>query len=487
MSLFNFKSKRKQRTVNRAGGEAFVQSPKMQLASMLITSFAQNQFYRSAKQTFEELIKLLGQVDPKFAAKAAIYARTEMGMRSITHVLAAEMAIHASGLPWAKAFYNQIVKRPDDMKEIMAYFYGNKGKSLPNAMKKGFAKAFDKFDAYQLAKYRGEGKAVKLVDMVNLVHPNPTERNAEALKALIAGELKSTATWEAKLTKAGQEADSEKEKANRKAQAWAELISENRLGYFALLRNLRNIAEQAPELEDAVCQMLVDRKRINGSLVLPFRFLTALDAINESDVKAKRKLTTALNKALELSLDNVPSFDGRTLIVLDDSGSMTWGRRKQMNRSPIQIGAIFAAMLYKSNDADLMRFSDDASFLSPYHGDAAMSIADNLIKNARSAGTNFHAIFQTARRAYDRIIILSDMQGWIGHQAPTKAYAEYKQRTGANPYIYSFDLQGYGSLQFPERNIFCLAGMSEKVFDIMQLLETDRQALVSKIEAVELA
>ena len=91
-----------------------------------------------------------------------------------------------------------------------------------------------------------------------------------------------------------------------------------------------------------------------------------------------------------------------------------------MNRAPIQIGALFAAMLYKSNDADLMRFSNEASYVKAYHRDAAMGIADRLIENAISGGTNFHSIFQMANKAYDRIIILSDMQGWIGYYSPAK-------------------------------------------------------------------
>lgn len=62
----------------------------------------------------------------------------------------------------------KIVFRPDDMMEIIAYYKAKSGKTLPNAMKKGFALAFDKFDGYQIAKYRGENKAVKLVDVVNL-------------------------------------------------------------------------------------------------------------------------------------------------------------------------------------------------------------------------------------------------------------------------------------------------------------------------------
>jgi hypothetical protein len=485
MALFNLKRKSSKKMINRAGGEAYKASAKLQLVSMLLTSFAQDQYYRSANQTFDELMKLVSKVDPLFAAKAGIYARTKFGMRSITHVLAAELAAYASGQEWSKSFYEKIIYRPDDMLEIVAYYHAKGGKTLPNAMKKGFAKAFDRFDSYQLAKYKGERRAVKLVDLVNLVHPVPTKKNDKALKELISGNLKNTQTWEAKLTKAGQSANSDAEKEQMKAKAWAELIKEGKLGYFALLRNLRNINSQAPELMKEVTKMLRDPARIRKSMVLPFRYLTAMDALQADDTRVNRKLLKALNEAMEIALSNVPKFEGNTLVVLDDSGSMTWSKNGN-GRSPIQIGAIFAAVLYKTNNADLMRFSDDASYVRPYFGDAASSIADRLIKRAKSGGTNFHAIFENAKHAYDRIIILSDMQGWIGHYAPTKAYAKYKQRFGVNPYVYSFDLQGYGSLQFPEHNVFCLAGFSEKVFDIMKVLESDRNALINAIERVEI-
>jgi len=486
MSLFNkFKPKPKP-VANLAGGAAYAQTPQMQLVSVLLTSFAQDQFYRSAQGTFDGITKLLPQVDAQFAAKAALYARHQYGMRSITHVLAAELAAHASGQTWSKAFYDRIVRRPDDMTEIAAYYFNKGGKTLPNAMKKGFASAFGRFDAYQLAKYRGEQKLVKLVDLVNLVRPVPNECNALALKQLVADQLKSDSTWEARLTKAGQQAESEAEKSELKNAAWTELLRANKLGYLALLRNLRNIAEQAPELAPEVAAQLTDRQRIKQSLVLPFQFLAALDAVQQVAGPQQRTLLDALNTALELALDNVPRFAGRTLVVLDDSGSMTDRPTKYANRTPLQIGALFAAALYKANDADLMRFSDDAAYVRANPADSMASIADNLVKNARSAGTNFHAIFKQAKQRYDRIVILSDMQGWMEGGAPKEPFARYCVEHQAQPFVYSFDLQGYGSLQFPERNVFALAGFSDKVFDIMQLLETDRMALVREIEKIEL-
>ena len=83
------------------------------------------------------------------------------------------------------------------------------------------------------------------------------------------------------------------------------------------------------------------------------------------------------------------------------------------------------------------------------------------------------------------------MQGWMtgGNRvggSPTKAFAQYRERTGADPRVYSFDLQGYGTLMFPERNVYVLAGFSEKVFDVMALLERDREALVHEIKEVKL-
>ena len=485
MALFN-NIKEATLTLNRAGGQAYAMTAEMQLASMLLTSFAQDQFYRKAESTYSELTALLGKVSPEFAAKAAIYTRTEFGMRSITHVLAAELAAYLSGKEWAKSFYNKIVYRPDDMMEIIAYYYAIGGKTLPNAMKKGFAKAFDKFDAYQLAKYRGEAKAVKLVDIVNLVHPTPSERNEDALKALVEGLLKSTETWEAKLTEAGQKAENEIEKTAMKAEAWAELLRNKKLGYFALLRNLRNIAVQAPFLVNEACDMLTNQKLIQKSLVLPFRYLTAMDAVKGLETGTYRALTKALNKAMELALSNVPVFDGRTLVVLDDSGSMTWGDVKGMGRRPIDIGALFAAMLYKSNNADLMTFSDRARYLRLNPEDSLQTLSETLINKAASGGTNFHAIFEVANKAYDRIIILSDMQGWVNGYSPASAYKAYKKSYSTDPFIYSFDLQGYGTLQFPENKVFALAGFSEKVLDLMAMLEADPRALVNKINAIEL-
>jgi 60 kDa SS-A/Ro ribonucleoprotein len=102
---FNLQKKKRASadTINLAGGEAFAESAKLELASLMLTATLQGQYYRAADVTAARLKQLIAQIgDKKFVAKAAIYVRTQAGMRSVTHLAAGELA-HAArvsrGLP----------------------------------------------------------------------------------------------------------------------------------------------------------------------------------------------------------------------------------------------------------------------------------------------------------------------------------------------------------------------------------------------------
>lgn len=481
MSKFNTTlPKQKTLTENLAGGQAYAASDELALVSLLLTSFVNDQFYRNAQTSLDELRKLASKVkDKEFVAKAAIYARDRFGMRSITHALAGELTSELNGKEWGKNFYDKVVVRVDDMTEILSYYLAYKtnkdNPKFPNALKKGFAKAFDKFDGYQLAKYKGENKEVKLIDIVNIVHPIPTQKNKEALQLLVKGELKSADTWESKLSQAGQVAESEEDLAALKADAWKGLISERKIGYFALLRNLRNIITQAPDVVPAACELLTDERLISKSRVLPFRFATAYEEISKLGSSTEvRNVLVAIGKALDISVMNVPKFDGDTLVVLDVSGSMS-GR-------PSEIASLFGAILAKSNNCDVMTFSTNSQYKAYNPMDSVMTIRNGF--RFAGGGTNVRSVFQTANKPYDNIILLSDFQSWVGYTTPTKEFSDYKRKFNCNPHVFSWDLAGYGTLQFPESQVYCLAGFSDKVFDIIGLLKTDKNALINEIKSI---
>lgn len=457
MSKFNKKVETK--THNLAGGRAYVESPKLAFISLLLSSFLEDKFYESTSDQVQRLSDIIScEKDKKWLAQALIFARKEFGMRSVTHAGSALLSTHIQGEQWAKDFFCKIVDRPDDMGEILAAYKQLVGGALPNAIKKGFAKALQEMDAYRLAKYQGGNKTFKLIDIVNLVHPKATP----ALTSLVKGEL-TAETWEVQLSAAG--GDEEK-----KRKVWHDLISENKLGYLALLRNLRNIDSQAPDILPKALAQLSDPERVAKARIFPFQFLTALE--NIESCSNHRTIAIALSQAIEHSLKNVEPFSGKTLVVVDSSGSMD-GR-------PSRIASLFAAVIYKADpNAELMLFSDHAQYIKPNPVDSVMTIANNI--PFVSGGTNFHSIFQTADKAYDRIIILSDMQAWAGGYTPRQSLSEYRKQYQADPKIYSFDLAGHGTLQFPEHNVYALAGWSDKALRLMQLLESDKNALINSV------
>jgi 60 kDa SS-A/Ro ribonucleoprotein len=460
-------------TVNDEGGLAFTQTAKLEFVSVLLTTFLEDEFYRTEQKTTEKIRELIKKVgDPRFVAKAALYARNTYGMRSVSHLVAGELAKSVKGERWTKSFYAQVVRRPDDVMETLGYYLAVYGRPVPNSLKKGLGAALSRFDEYQVAKYRRGHGAFKMVDAVNLVRPKATA----PLSKLVRGELAPAQTWETKLTQAGG-GNTAAEVADAKSQAWGQLVRERKLGYLALLRNVRNILMQAPELVDELSQQLADEQAVRRSLVFPFQFLAAVDVLKQGNLPGTSRVMDALNQAIDHSLANVPKFEGNTLVALDSSGSMV-GR-------PQTIGSLFAATLVKGIGADLMLFSDDARYVSLNPRDTTLTAAQSI--PFIRGGTNFNAIFKRANRAYDRIVILSDMQGWIGGGAPVAPFADYQKRYGVAPRVYSFDLKGCGTLQFPQERVYCLAGWSDRTFEMMQKLDRDPEALVREVESVPLA
>jgi 60 kDa SS-A/Ro ribonucleoprotein len=480
VSKFNQTQKVTFDTVNLAGGPAYGLSTKAALVSLLLTSFLKDQYYRSGDETLVELQKLVASVPPEFAAKAALFARDEFGMRSVSHVVAGELARHVKGEKWLRRFYKRIVVRPDDVTEILSYWMTQYGKPIPNAMKRGLGDAMSEFDAYGLSKYKAEGKALAMVDVVNLCHP----KHSLPLAQLVNGQLAPPETWEVGLTQAGSDPEA-------KRAVWTKLLREKKLGYFALLRNLRNIAAQAPEVLPMVYEQLTNAETIGKSRVLPFRYLSAWDAL--ADTQPPMDLLRALSQATDIAVANMPRFEGKTLIAVDGSGSMTGGWNWSTGKptmAPIRIAALFASALLRTNDADVMLFDTRVQWPHLNPMDSVVTNAESIERQAHAGGTDFHLIFGEAKKPYDRVFILSDMAAWhdnsLGGYSPEGAWKSYKKRCNADPWVYCLDLQGYGTTQYPASKVVQLYGWSEKVFDYVKLAERGSDAIVEAVERIEL-
>lgn len=491
MSRFNAKSTGRS-TSNLAGGKAYTLTPELELTYAVLSTFLEDKYYETGAKRQDRITGLLPKVGHQFIAQLAYVAREEFNMRSVTHVLLAELAKMHKGDDLVMRALRKSIVRPDDMLEIASLL----DMKLPKQVKRGFRRAILKFDAYQLAKYRGEGKDIKLVDIFNMVHPNAkyaTEEQKTAWEKLVKGELKNTNTWETRISETGKvevkDEDgsvnvekTEAAKAEARQQSWGDLVLKNKIGFMALLRNLNNLIKDkvSDEVIDAAYKILTDKEAVLKSRQLPFRFVTAYE-----NVKGNRKLLDAISYALDHSLANVPVLAGKTLIAVDMSGSMSGDNYEK--------AAIFGSVLAQSNnDVDVMLFSDGVKELTTSSRTPVMDVVQYFKKAYVGGGTETSNVFRVAEKKgtkYDRIVLITDEQSWketyYGHSSVQAAYNSYVKNTGANPYVYSIDITGYGTAEIIGPRVFQLSGWSNALLDYIGKME-EGETLLKHIKSIEL-
>lgn len=506
-------------TVNYAGGKAFSISNKEKFASILISTFLEDIFYKKSETTISEIKKyskqLIDSGDAEFVMKAAIYARN-LGFRSTTHIVAGELAEHGKGSKDIRNFFDSVVQRVDDMIEIISYYeqeYNHKrnnGKlKLPICLKEGFKSAFDKFDEYQLSKYKKETKNWSLIDVVNMIRPVPCDNNREALSKLVKGELKNIDTHESMMVEAGKKSESEDDLVNAKSEVWHKLLSEKRLGYLALIRNLRNIVETVNRLDtiDFAYNLLINKNALKNAKIFPFQLFVAYDIVinltpsTEIQRLCKKKFVDGLTKAIDNSVECCPKFEGKTLVVIDESGSMshkisntTYCTNKTQKRKTAfdnlaryMLASIFAIATAKTNDADFMAFDTTSRYITNINYNDSVITCVEKIKRPSGGATYYNQIFKLANQKYDRIFIFTDEQGWGESNELPEYVKSYKKLYNADPFIYTIDLTGSSTTMFkPGNKYFKVSGFSDSIYKLIELSEINKNALISEIENIVL-
>jgi hypothetical protein len=362
MSKFNSVSTGARKTKNKSGHVAYSMNMRDKLTHMVLTTmFGEPKFYGD---TSNELVQLASSVDPLFLANLAVYARREMNMRSVSHVLTSVLASRVDGKKYVRQVCNDVVVRPDDMTEILSCYISMYGKPIPNALKKGLADKITDFNEYSLAKYKGSNKTLKMRDLFRIVHPKATSTEQNIVFGKVVNDsLDIPYTWETELS----------EKGNN-TQTWEDLIASNKVGYMALLRNLRNIIKANPSNINLVFEKLRSREEVLKSKQLPFRFYSAYKTLSDERLLTS-KIADVLEEAIEHSLSNIELIKGTTLIAVDTSGSMTWGKHSEI--TPSEIATLFASMANKiCENSVVMTFDTSYDIL-------AMPTRGAVIDNAR--------------------------------------------------------------------------------------------------------
>lgn len=351
--------------------------------SVLSCLLWENEFYEDGETIADRIAALSIAVSPETLADLAVEARERFKLRHAPLMLLVGLVRH--GGPLVASAIERVIQRADDMSEFLAIYWRHGKRPLSKQMKLGLARAFGKFDAYQLAKYDRDGP-VKLRDVLFLVHAKPRDEAQAALwKQVAERTLASPDTWEVALSGGAD-----------KRETFERLLAERKLGYLALLRNLRNM-DQAAVSEDLVRDAILARR--GAERVLPFRYVAA--------ARAAPRFEPWLDEALMETILQGPVFPGRTVVLVDVSSSMGARLSAKSDLTRMDAAATLAAVV--PGDVRVFTFSNGVVEVPARRG---MAGVDAIVRSQPHMGTAlFDAVAQVnAKVAYDRLIVITDEQ-----------------------------------------------------------------------------
>lgn len=516
------------------GAAGYARPEKAELFLLAVAgSVGEDTFYEDAKgrnTRFRDLVRAVISKDPQWVANLALWLRREAGMRSAPILIAAEYVWFRknhfltckSGAPHdARDFFTAaptpselitaVCLRADEPGELLAYWLAAYGRPLPQSLKRGLGRAaLNLYNEYTVGGWDSSRSPVRYADVVELSRINraaPTAEHDRLFKFLLddrrgRGSVEGLPRLEARKRilsapngdRAALLAHDDFVRQARYAgltwqdlsgwvpsmdkQAW--IIASQLMGYSGLLKNLNNFSRA--DLSDIeklrIAQRLIAPEQVKRSGVLPMAFLSAY--LNVVDDYWK----PVINDALKSSLESIPQLPGRTLILIDTSGSMAAeyrpaGLRKMPGAEHLKrwdVAALFGvALAQRCQKADIVAFADQSAEFEMRRGESTLRAVERFKKtHLFGTGTWTKSAVDRWYSGHSRVVCLTDEQngGW-----PTYTWA---RRTNIDVYgvipdqvpVHTFNLEGYKPTQAESgKKRFTAGGLSDQAFKTISYTE----------------
>ena len=491
------------------GADAHSRDAKSDLFILLTNLFlGEDTFYEKAESRTARLKALVHQVaneDPAWLYQCLKWARTKGNIRTASVVAGVEAA-KALAIPdqvgnekgWGRKILDAVLVRSDEPQEALAYWLSRYGRKIPAPVRRGIADAAIRlYNEANVIKYGTGGKMVSMADVIELCHPEPKapwqsdlfkyildrrrgkdveipesllklQGNKDTLKALKGSEEvraealtllgESATTWE-QLSSTGK-----MDKA-----AWEAAIPS--MGYMALLRNLRNFQEAgvSTEVMTAVAARIGDPANVAKSKQLPYRFYSAyLEATSPM-------WALSLESAILAACQNIPNLGGKTLVLVDRSGSMRGRPISEKSKMGAQeVGGLFGILLAaKGEDVDLYAFGNQVVPFRIKKGGGVLRELDRFMRDTQGTGggTQTAHCLKATFQGHDRVIIITDEQ-CFGHGGYGDWQGDVSAQIPQNVPIYAFNVAGYAPAMLATSTTrHQLGGLTDATFAMIQRSE----------------
>jgi hypothetical protein len=346
----------------------------------------EDQFYEDGESIAARISTVADNVSPEELSSLAVEARSVHHLRHVPLLLLKALA-KRGGRIVGQTIY-ETIQRADELTEFLAVYWSPDKQKLSAQVKIGLARAFRKFNEYELAKYNRDN-AIKLRDVLFLCHAKPKNAAQEAVwKRLVDGKLQVPDTWEVALSGGAT-----------KGETFTRLIKEEKLGYLALLRNLRNMAESGMDM--GIVKDAILARKGGAHRVLPFRFIAA--------ARACPQMEPYLDQALVGSIEDSQKLPGTTIVLVDVSGSMLAPISTKSDLTRMDAACALASLIH--GDRRVFSFSNHTKEVAPRYG---MGGVDAIRSSQGHSNTQLaEAVAHANKIPHDRLIVITDEQATL--------------------------------------------------------------------------
>lgn len=522
---------------NYEGFPTFYRSLEEQALQLLTTGVFENTFYADSSTLMEEALEVFARMaaqDAELFAKMIVYARNE-GLLRIVPITALTVLSTVDTARFALAF-PRVIRTPNDLKDFVtlirkASVRGGLGRAVKRAVNDWLLGLTE----YHAIKYGSRSGDVTLRDALRIAHPKPRDARTDVLfRYLINGLTEERAgriqellpqVWAFEQLKRADSPDERKRliaegrlpyevvvgAVSPDTDLWVELMRQ--MPYMALLRHLNTLRRAGvfgrKGLDRYVADRLSHSDAVAKSKVLPFRFSIAHRMLHR---EVPRRVSEALEAALELSFANLPEIDGVTCIAPDVSGSMSMGSVSGRGKARfIDIAALFAAAcLKKAADAIVLPFNASVVTVRMSARDTLMTNADRIVKLG-GGGTAVAAPISyliERKKKVDTFIGITDNEdwcyGWDGKsvsqfQTPPKqrgdewgflnAWRKYKRFVNPRAKAFLLTIAPYRHAVAPqnEKDVWFIYGWSDAVLPFIARTLQGTGTQMKAVRAVDLA
>jgi 60 kDa SS-A/Ro ribonucleoprotein len=497
-------------TKNNAGGVAYAMTSRHELAQYATTGTFGDVYYVSAGDQLNRMKQLIPLVDSEFIAKLAVYAREQGYMKDMPAFLCGVLTARGNTDLLKKVFPRVINNGKMLRNYVQIVRSGVLGRKSLGTAPQRLVKEWIQTRRPSTIFRAAVGNNPSMADIIKMVHPTPQTKEEEALFGYLIGKRYAFEY----LPEIVQQYESFKQGRTKEIpnvdfryltsldlddKVWKE-IAKN-AGWMMTRMNLNTFARhnvfQSKEMTNLIAERLSDREQVKQAKQFPFQMLTAYRATEQNN-DIPWKVKEALQDAVDISMENIPSFEGMNIVLCPDtSGSMTYpitdqsqrGRIKNYDLIPTCIdvaGLVTSAFLRNNQDALVMPFATDVYDIDLNPRDT-LTTNTKKIKNLGGGGTNCSlpmAELNKVNYKADLVIYISDYESWIdgggnsgtrygfyrGGSSTMEEWKTFKKRN-PNAKLVCIDCVPNKTIQAPDKadSIINIGGFSDVVFDITKM------------------